>query len=87
MASKGGARPGAGRKTKAEEDKVRLLAEAAIKRKYGSIEKGFQALLSSGSDMLVKFVFEHAFGKPKEKVELSNKEGEGFSVTLNINPT
>ncbi len=71
MGKNGGARPGAGRKPKADEDKVRTLAEDAIKKKYGSLQAGFAALLDSGSDMLVKFAYEHAFGKPKEKIEHS----------------
>lgn len=71
----GGARPGAGRKTKAEEDKVRRVALNAIIEQYGSEEKGFVALLQSGEATLIKFVYEHAFGKPKEKVEHSGEMG------------
>lgn len=66
MAGKGGARPGAGRKTVAEEEKSRARAKAAITGKYGSIEKGLKALLDSGETSLIRFVFEHALGKPTE---------------------
>lgn len=68
----GGKRDGAGRKPKVEEDRVRGLAVAAIVKKYGSEEKGFMALLDSGEQALIKFVFEHAMGKPKDKIEHSS---------------
>jgi hypothetical protein len=67
----GGRRDGAGRKPKAEEDRVRGLAISSIVKKYGSEEKGFMALLETGEASLIKYVFEHAFGKPTEKHEHS----------------
>lgn len=69
----GGARIGAGRKTKAQEDRVRELAVSSIVSKYGSEEAGFKSLLESGEPSLIKFVYEHAFGKPKEKLEHSGE--------------
>jgi hypothetical protein len=75
MAGKGGARIGAGRKSKAEELKVQNLAVSAIVAKYGSEEAGFKALLDSGESSLIKFAYEHAFGKPKESVEHSGSLG------------
>ena len=71
MAGKGGARPGAGRKPVHDEQRATELAKAAIIAKYGSIEKGLQDLLESDEPSLKKFVWEHAMGKPKEKVEHS----------------
>lgn len=68
--SKGGARPGAGRPTKADEERVRDLSVKAIIAQYGSEEKGFKWLLESKEPVLVKFVFEHAYGKPRDKVDL-----------------
>ena len=62
---------GQGRKPKAEEETVRNLAISAIVAKYGSEEAGFEALLTSGEASLIKFVYEHAYGKPKERVEQS----------------
>jgi hypothetical protein len=67
----GGRREGAGRKSKVDEERVRTLAISAIAAKYGSEEAGFTALLDSGEASLIKFVFEHAFGKPTEKHEHS----------------
>lgn len=71
----GGKRAGSGRKPKIDEEKVRDLAIAAIVKKYESEEKGFQALLDSGDTGLIKWVFEHAYGKPKEKVEMKHEGG------------
>lgn len=79
--AKGGARIGAGRKSKAEEDKVRNLAVQSIISKYGSEEKGFMALIETGEPSLMKFVFEHAFGKPKEKIEHSGEMGVNWHET------
>lgn len=67
----GGGYRNQGRKPKAEEERVRALAVGAIVKKYGSEEKGFTALLESGESSLIKYVFEHAFGKPTEKHEHS----------------
>ena len=73
----GGPGRGGGRKPLAEEEKTRALCKAAITGKYGSIEDGLIALLSSGEPALIKFVFEHAIGKPLDKVEQSG----GLSIT------
>lgn len=88
MAGRGGAMPGAGRPTKADERRVRDLSVKAIVKMYGSEEKGFIALLKSGEAVLIKFVFEHAYGKPKEHHELSGPGGgpidHNFDITLNL---
>lgn len=73
--AKGGARPGAGRPTKTDEERVRDLSVQAIVSKYGTEEMGFKALLDTQEPVLIKFVFEHAYGKPKEKHELTGKGG------------
>lgn len=73
--ARGGARNGAGRKSKADEDKVSGLAIQSIVERYGGEKEGFMALLQTGEASLMKFVFEHAFGKPKEKVEHSGEMG------------
>lgn len=70
MATHGGARPGSGRKPKADEEKVRGLAVSAIEKTHGSLEEGFTKLLTSGEPSLIKFVWEHAVGKPREKLDL-----------------
>lgn len=72
MATKGGYREGSGRKPKADEEKVKALAKAAIVKKYGSEEEGWLALLESKDATLVKFVYEHCYGKPKDRTEHSS---------------
>lgn len=73
MAGKGGARPGAGRKPKAEEAETRVIATNAIISKFGSKEAAFEWLMGSGEPALVKFAFEHAFGKPVDQVQHSGE--------------
>lgn len=68
----GGARQGAGRKSKVDEIRVQNLAIKSLIQKYGSEEKAFVNLLESGEPSLIKYVYEHAFGKPKEKIDMSN---------------
>jgi hypothetical protein len=80
----GGARPGAGRKPKTDEEKVKNQAIAAIESLYGSVEAGLQTLLNSGESSLIKFVFEHAVGKPRDKVDM---DIEDHTVVLNETKT
>lgn len=74
----GGARKGAGRKSLAAEERTKELCRAAIQGKFGSLEKGIEMLLNSKSDRLKLFVFEHALGKPVDKVDL----GGGLTIQL-----
>jgi len=67
----GGSRPGAGRKTKAEELKSSGIALEAITEKYGSLKEGMMFLLDSKEPNLIKFVFEHAAGKAPDKVDIT----------------
>jgi len=78
--AQGGARVGAGRKTKTDEIRVQALARNALISKYGSEEKAIVALINSGEPSLIKFAYEHAFGKPRDKVDLDN----GGQITLRI---
>lgn len=71
--AKGGARQGAGRKSLAEEQQTALKARKAIIAKYKSIEGGLEHLLDSDEPQLVKWVFEHALGKPVESVEIDGE--------------
>jgi hypothetical protein len=71
MAGKGGSRVGAGRKPIHSEVYAKDLATKAIVNKFGTLEAGLEFLIDSGEPNLLKFVFEHAIGKPKEKMEHS----------------
>lgn len=52
------------------EQKVIETSLAAITERYGSLKDGFMALLDSKQPQLIKFVFEHAVGRPKEKLDI-----------------
>jgi len=73
MAGKGGARPGSGRKPLAEELKTADLARKSLIDKFGGLNEALIALLEMNEPVLIKFVFEHAFGKPTEKIEHSGE--------------
>lgn len=71
MAKKGGIRPGAGRKAIAIEQRTSEICKQAILATYGGNCEAMKALLNTGEVQLIKFVFEHAFGKPMEKNEIT----------------
>jgi len=69
MAGKGGARPGSGRPTIAKELATADLARKVLIEKFGSLNEALIALLEMNEPALIKFVFEHAFGKSPDKIE------------------
>lgn len=83
MVKHGGARSGSGRKSKAEELQVQSTALEAITEKYGGLKAGFVALLNSGEQALIKWVFEHGAGKPQDKVDLTTN-GKDLPTTKEI---
>lgn len=74
--SKGGARENAGRKPKADEEKVNTIFLTALKRLYSKDDDDeakiafIQKLTKSQRGEL--FIAEHLFGKPKEKLDLTS---------------
>lgn len=72
--AQGGVRKGAGRPRANDEIMARDMCRAALIRKYGSWEKAMDDLVASKDPILRRFVFEHAIGKPQEKVEVTNKK-------------
>lgn len=72
----GGPRPNSGRKPKAEELKIVNAATYAIIETYGSLDEGFKALLRSGEPALIKWVFEHACGKPQDRIDITTNGKE-----------
>lgn len=76
----GGARAGAGRKPKSDEARIQAIAAKAMIKKFGSEQRAFEYLLNSKEPSLIKFAFEHAFGKPREKVDMNN----GGQITLKV---
>ena len=77
---KGWNKPGPGRPKKEVELLANKLAISAIERKYGSIEDGFLALLNR-EPALIKWVFEHAAGKPTENINM-NVDGQINAVQM-----
>lgn len=71
LTGRGGPGRGQGRPSKADEEKVRNQTTEAIIQEYGSLEDGMRVLLRSGEASLIKFVWEHSIGKPRDKMELS----------------
>jgi hypothetical protein len=73
-ASKGGRRPGAGRKSKAEEVGLkRLLSECWTQDQRRKCVRALADRASRGDMEAVKLLFSYTFGKPKESQELKGK--------------
>ena len=72
--NKGGARKGAGRKSKAEELKVNKYVTDAIIDVYGSIENYYKFLAKEAkvSFQHFKLLQEYGFGKPTDKIEIDD---------------
>ena len=72
----GGARKGAGRKSKAQEEKAVRLGEKAIISQYGSIDEYYNHIAKESKTSFphLKLLQEYVFGKPKEVVILEDSE-------------
>ena len=85
---KGGRRPGAGRKPKEDEDRIRTLCLNAMEHIYGSEEKAFEHIadLSRESFPHLKLLFEYAYGKPKDikSIDVQNMEVPLFGPDENM---
>lgn len=79
---RGGPQPGSGRPRKVDEEKITTYATKAIEKRFGSLEAGFEWLLGSGEPSLIKFAFEHAAGKPRDKVGVTvdMAKGQKFKI-------
>lgn len=75
MANHGGARKGAGRKTKAEELKVQKLGISAIEKIYGSVDGYYQHLAKESKESFphLKLLHEYVFGKAPDVVHNINE--------------
>lgn len=82
--AKGGSRPNSGRKSLAIELNTAQLAREALISKFGSLNDALKALWETKEPTLMKFVAEHAFGKPVEKTAQTDTEGNTLpNVILN----
>ena len=80
---RGGARSNAGRKSIAEELGTRDLARKAIVEKWGTLEAGLKSLLETDEPALIKFVYEHAFGKSPEQLDVTSG-GEKINIPISF---
>lgn len=66
----GGKREGAGRKPKADEDRIRGLSISALSKTFGSEQKAFIHIADQAKQSFphLKLLMEYAYGKPKEHV-------------------
>ena len=55
------------KKKLSQEEIIQMTSLEAITERYGSLKEGFIALLESKEAPLIRFVFEHAIGRTKEK--------------------
>jgi len=73
MAGKGGARPNSGRKSKADEQRIRDLTSPYVE---GAIEKVVNIMQGAdkASDQLAaaKLLLEYHFGKPKQQTDITS---------------
>ena len=76
-ANNGGARQGAGRKTKQQEHKLIERLDAIIDKDEALSKLG--ELVSKGDMRAVQLYLSYRYGKPKESVDINSSEG------LNIN--
>jgi hypothetical protein len=69
--ARGGKRENAGRKSKADELKVRKLGIDAIESVYGSVEDYYKFIAKESKESFphLKLLQEYVFGKPKETVD------------------
>jgi len=77
--AKGGKRPGAGRKkgiTTLEREKARAYIAEKINEYMPAIFKALVEKASEGDVPAIKELFDRAFGKSIQAVELSGKDGE-----------
>lgn len=80
--NRGGARKGAGRKPKLDEEKTRGLSLSAIKKVFGSEDKAWERvaqLANEGSFKHLELLYGYAYGKPKDNVDITS-QGEAMNV-------
>jgi len=76
-ANNGGARQGAGRKTKQQENKLKKRLDEKINKDEALSKLG--ELVAKGDMRAVQLYLSYRYGKPKESVDINSSEG------LNIN--
>ena len=79
--NRGGVRKGAGRPTKADEDRVRTMSVGAITKMFGSEQEGWEhiANLAKESYPHLKLLYDYAYGKPVETKVTRTEDQRMFS--------
>ncbi len=74
MGQNGGKREGAGRKPKADEERIKALSIKGLVSMFGSEERAFESLAQQAATSFphMKLLFEYAYGKPKESLEITD---------------
>ena len=84
--NRGGARPGAGRKPKAEEEKVKKLALSGLVKAFGSEEAAFEFMGKTAKEEKsfnhLRLLLEYTYGKPKETLDLNLDEQTGIAFLV-----
>lgn len=83
---RGGAREGAGRKPKADEEKTNAIFLAMIKS-VKNVETDDEARIELAKELFsfergMMFIAEHIFGKPKEIVEQTNIDSKSIPIVM-----
>lgn len=83
---RGGARPGAGRKPKADEEKTNQIFLQMIKD-VKKVDTDDEARIELAKELFtfergMMFIAEHVFGKPKEIVEQINIDSKSIPIVL-----
>jgi hypothetical protein len=79
----GGRRPGAGRKSKAEEAGLQqLLEEAWLPKERIAVIKQLNIQAKKGNVKAATLLLAYAYGKPKVQIEHSGKDGEAIPIQI-----
>ena len=79
----GGARPGAGRKSRGDEEELQAILKAGWPRtqRIAAIKKVAERA-AKGDLRSAQFLFEYAYGKPKERREVTGADGGPVAFTI-----
>src|SRR5215208_8107639 len=84
-ASHGGKRSGAGRKPKSSEEELQSLLDSGWpKKERKAAIKKYAERASKGDLESFKVLMAYTYGKPKEKHELTGKDGKDLNPVLNV---
>lgn len=73
-----------GRPRMHDEVYAKEVAVNALVKKFGTLERSMQVLLESGEPTLVKFVYEHAYGKPRERIDVTTQGDKVTAIAVEV---